>query len=1209
MLQFSSLHVHSSYSFLDGYGLPNQYIDRLEAIKQDSIAITDHGNIYAHIPFTKVFQKANKHLVYGCEFYIVEKLYNERGYNHITVLAKNNTGYANLLKLANVSYQQKYYKPRITFDQLVENSKGLIILSGCVVDGYLHTGDPEWWLNKFKKCEWYVELQPFVDEKEKWSKLATLAKKKGLPCLVTFDSHYPKSEDKQTHDFMLAINTNKPLSDPDRLKMDYPLHIPSIDEVIQRCKEMGKYKKEWITDTHKIAQKCKVELPKTSLVKINAKIDDIKKECYIKLKKKKLNNKIYIERLEHELKLIKDKKFEDYFAIITDLMKWAKQRMLCSPGRGSSAGSLVCYLLGITEVDSIKYNLLFERFIDINRADLPDIDLDFPASKRGHVIEYLKNKYGEKNTVQLVTFNTFKPRAIIQDAARVLKIPQWEIKDAASQLIERSSGDSRSENCLKDSIKEYDNLKKLFVKYPELNHSINLEGQIRQTGKGAAAVAIAADAIGDIGLIVDGVLGIDKYNAENYGLLKIDILGLETLDIIMDICNEVGFDWKKFYTIPLDDEKIYKEVFCINKLIGIFQFEGLSVKQMCNHIKPTAFEQLVHINALGRPGAIGSGSFKDYIERSKGKKYDIDQAIKPYTEKTFGIAIFQEQVMSIVKNIGNFSWEDTSTIRKAMSKNLGMEFFDKFRDKFVKGADKNGVDKDRAIAIWKQCYTHGQWCIAGDTKIKLPTANQYSPKEITIKQLFENGGRGKICKYWKNKDNYAKIFSLNLDTDIIKPQQLMKVFYNGKKEIYQLTTDSGKKIKATFHHNFLTKYGWKQLKELIPLMEIAVLGDHIHKKRKNRNLGKGAHNRKNKDKWRTVEYEINRIKIFEKQKGYCAVCKTILNINNWETHHKDKNKANNKIKNLESLCRKCHKSKHEHHISWSSGCQMKWEKINNIKYIGIEDVYDIEMPSPYHNYIANDFVVHNSFNASHAVSYSLLSYWTAYCKVYWPAQFYARILKGEIDENKIQMILKEYNGKIIPIDINRSEMYFRADKDGKTLIGGFTNIKGIGEKAAQKITDAQPFKSVEDFKSRMPKGIASKITEALDGGLLWANTQSMAQIVKEKLTKIKLSLPLSSFKNLNSSEVIALGRVIHINLKNHNEDQKVLKRGYKMDGYTEYIVLKVYDDDYNIYHVCFDRYFTQQNKQMLLELKNKICLFKVAKKGEIVFGKSVRSLQ
>lgn len=958
-MKFTNLHQHTTYSFLDGYGTPQQIADRLEAIKQDSIAITDHGNIYAHIPFTKVFQKANKHLVYGCEFYIVEKLYNERGYNHITVLAKNNTGYANLLKLANVSYQQKYYKPRITFDQLIENSKGLIILSGCVVDGYLHTGDPEWWLNKFKKCEWYVELQPFVDEKEKWSKLATLAKKKGLPCLVTFDSHYPKLEDKQTHDFMLAINTNKPLSDPDRLKMDYPLHIPSIDEVIQRCKEMGKYKEEWITDTHKVAQKCKIELPKTSLVKINAKIDDIKKECYIKLKKKKLNNKIYIERLEHELKLIKDKKFEDYFAIITDLMKWAKQRMLCSPGRGSSAGSLVCYLLGITEVDSIEYNLLFERFININRADLPDIDLDFPASKREYVIEYLKNKYGEKNTVQLVTFNTFKPRAIIQDAARVLKIPQWEIKDAASQLIERSSGDSRSENCLKDSIKEYDNLKKLFAKYPELNNSINLEGQIRQTGKGAAAVAIAADAIGDIGLIIDGVLGIDKYNAENYGLLKIDILGLETLDIIMDVCNEVGFDWKKFYTIQLDDEKIYKEVFCVNKLIGIFQFEGLSVKQMCNQIKPTAFEQLVHINALGRPGAIGSGSFRDYIERSKGKEYDIDQAIKPYTEKTFGIAIFQEQVMSIVKNIGNFSWEDTSTIRKAMSKNLGMEFFDKFRDKFIKGADKNGVDKDRAIAIWKQCYTHGQW----------------------------------------------------------------------------------------------------------------------------------------------------------------------------------------------------------------------------------------------------------SFNASHAVSYSLLSYWTAYCKVYWPAQFYARILKNEIDENKIQMTLKEYNGKVIPIDLNRSKIYFHADKDGKTLMGGFTNIKGIGEKAALKITDAQPFKSVEDFKSRMPKGIASKISAALDGGLLWANTRSMTQIVKEELTKIKLSLPLSSFKNLNSSEIITLGRVIHINLKNHNEDQKVLKRGYKMDGYTEYIVLKVYDDDYNIYYVCFDRYFTQQNKQMLLELKNKICLFKVAKKGEIIFGKSVRSLQ
>ena len=228
-MKFTSLHNHTTYSFLDGFGTPKQVLERLSKINQDSIAITDHGNIFAHIPFQQEFKQAGKHLVFGCEFYVVEKIINERGYNHVTVLVKNNEGYSNLIKLVNIAEKQKYYKPRITFDQLIESSKGLIILSGCVVDGYLHTGNTDWWFNKFKKTEWYIELQPFVDEKEKWNKLITLAKKKGLPCLVTFDCHYPESENKITHDFMLAINTNKPLSDPDRLKMDYPLlHLISL---------------------------------------------------------------------------------------------------------------------------------------------------------------------------------------------------------------------------------------------------------------------------------------------------------------------------------------------------------------------------------------------------------------------------------------------------------------------------------------------------------------------------------------------------------------------------------------------------------------------------------------------------------------------------------------------------------------------------------------------------------------------------------------------------------------------------------------------------------------------------------------------------------------------------------------------------------------------------------------------------------------------
>lgn len=961
-MKFFNLHQHTTYSFLDGYGTPEQIADRLNIIDQEGCAITDHGNIYSHVPFVKEFKKTNKHLVFGCEFYIREKIEAMKGYFHVTVLAKNNNGYQNLLKLVNLSNKQFYYKPRITFEQLAKNSKGLIILSGCFCDGWFikNPAGEEQWLKWFKNSEWYIELQPFKDLQERWNQIVDIANRRGLPCVVTFDSHYPSLEDKTVHDFMLAINTNRPLADPDRLKLDYPLHMLNINEVVHRCREMKTYKEEWITCTYDIAMKCDVELPKTSMIKLDVTIESIQAECRAVMKKMKLDKKEeYTDRLEYELRLIKEKNFMDYFEIISDLMKWAKTKMLCSPGRGSSAGSLVCYLLGITEVDPIKFGTLFERFIDLNRKDLPDIDLDFPASQREEVIEYFKTKYGKDKTVQLVTFNTFKPKAIIQDGARVLKIPHWEAKESTSQMIERSGGDSRAEFCLNDSIQQYDKLKSFFDKYPKLYDAVNLEGQIRQIGKHAAAVAIASDPLEKIGAIKDDILSIDKYSTEDVGLLKIDVLGLETLDVIQDICKEVKFDFNEFYKIPLDDKTTFENVFTNARLIGVFQFEGKSVRKVCEDIKPTIFDHLVHITALGRPGPLNSGSTRDYIKRFNGEKYEIDPILKPYTKDTLGIIIFQEQVMNVVKNIGKLSWEDTSSIRKAMSKNLGEEYFNKYKNKFIKGAKDQGIDAAKAESIFKSIYTFGSW----------------------------------------------------------------------------------------------------------------------------------------------------------------------------------------------------------------------------------------------------------AFNLSHAVSYALLSYWIGYCKAHWPEYFYARILKNKTEPLEIIPVLKEFGGKFISLDINKSKKYFSTD--GKVLIGGFTNIKGIGDAAAQKIINGQPYESIEDFKSRVPNGIANKVETAIVHGQPWEDFSPMKS--KVNVEDIKLTAPLRSFHEImegQHKESIALGRVVLVNLKDHNEEEKVQKRGYKMKGFTEFAVLKVQDDDFNIWHVCFDRDFTARHKQLLLSTNGKICLFKVIKSSHLLLiGKKVKIVE
>ena len=806
---FFNLHQHTTYSFLDGYGTPAQYLKRMQDLDQPGMALTDHGNIFAHHPFEKEWRGSDKHLAYGCEFYAVEELKRERGYFHVTVLAKTNEGYGNLLKLVNLSNQQFYYKPRISYDQLFMYSKGLVILSGCCCDGWLiknglsETEAWKMWCHKLKDAEWYVELQPFEDEKEKWERLTYQAQKRGLPCLVTVDAHYPSPDEKEVQDFQLAINTSRPKSDPDRLKMEYPLWIPTVEELEERCKGMGAYKPEWISNTIEVGLSCQVELPKSCMVKVNAKISTLKKRCRKRLKELgKDKEKAYQDRLNRELELVESKGFTDYFEIVSEMTLWAKERMLVGPGRGSSAGSLVCYLLRITEVDPIKFGTLFERFIDFNRTDLPDIDIDFPPAQRDDVIDHIREKYGEEHTAQLVTFSTYKPRGVIQDGARVLGIPRWEAQDATSQIVERSGGDARATFCLEDSIKQYGKLSALFKKNPGLWDAVKLEGQTRQTGLHAAAVILSGKPLGEIGSISrDGAFGINKYLLEEYGLLKIDVLGLENLSIVMDICEAVGVDYNDFYSLPLDDELTFQDVFIPGKLLGVFQFEGYSVGRVSRKLQPSTFDQLVHITALGRPGPLNSGMSWEYIDRAKGKKYDILPSLKEYTQDTLGCIIFQEQVMNVVKNIGNFSWADTQIIRGGMSKSKGEEFFNQYSKQFIEGAKTHGLTEQQAREIWDQIYTHGSWSFNLSHAVSyaiisywIGYCKAHYPGEFYARMLRYEDDENKIRQYLKEWGGPFVAFDLNLSKTHWRHED--GVLYGGITNIHGIGEKQAPKIEA-----------------------------------------------------------------------------------------------------------------------------------------------------------------------------------------------------------------------------------------------------------------------------------------------------------------------------------------------------------------------------------------------------------------------------
>lgn len=761
--RFCHLHVHSTYSFQDGIGLPEQYIKRAKELGQPGLGVTDHGNISAHYKWYKNCKKEGITPILGCEFYIVEndKEIKERGYNHITVLVKNNIGYKNLTKLVTKAWcEQFYYKPRITFKDLFEHQEGLIVLSGCLSSPVMEIlkGDSgfemdlaEDNLELFKKNieDFYIEFQPigFEEGKFVYEKLIKLynerLKEKGFKAVVTNDCHYVKKEQSKLQEILLCIQTRDTIDNPKHWKFDQDdFYLKSREEMEQSLKQC--FPEEDFTDaldaTVKIAESIDFEFPKATPIKFpmpeEEKVKYLYKMCNegmvkrglyynSKEKKQKLgfekeNEGSYKERLEYELDLIVKKGFIDYFLVIADLVQWAKSKnILVGPARGSSAGSIACYALEITEVEPIRWGLIFERFIDLNREDLPDIDIDFEDARRHEIKKYLEEKYGRDRVGNLPTFSAFKGKSAIDDIARVFKIPFKVTEQVKNAIIERSGGDSRASFTLEDTFISdvFTYPKEAMEKYPELKYAIEIEGQYRQIGQHAAGVVISNEPLTDFCAIYkikdEYVISMDYKDASETGLLKIDILGLNTLSVISNAMKLIKERTKKeidIYSLPLDDPKVYKS-FIDGKLFGIFQFDGQAVNQVCRQIAPRDFESLSAISALARPGPLNSGNTTEYIQRRDKKKKVkfVHPAMKNITGDSYGIVIYQEQIMKVMREIGKMSWKDTAEIRKLISRSQGVEKFNTFKEKFIPGAIENDINIDIAEKMWEEMCHYGSW--------------------------------------------------------------------------------------------------------------------------------------------------------------------------------------------------------------------------------------------------------------------------------------------------------------------------------------------------------------------------------------------------------------------------------------------------------------------------------------------------------------------
>jgi DNA polymerase-3 subunit alpha len=763
-MRFVSLHHHSTYSSLDGFQLPDAHVRRATEINMGAIAMTEHGNVSSHDGLEKAAKAMGVKPIYGCEVYTgrVGEGATQRKY-HLTILAANPTGYHNLLALVSRSWSEGFhYEPTVSWDMLKEHKEGLIILSGCqgsllfcsMVGGKLIPKEQASYARARKVARafkrefgdnYYIEVQAFPSLRETrlFNPLAEkLGKELGIGVVGTMDCHYTIPEEREVQ--MLLHNLrpgNRQTLEEQVRDWGYDEFLcppPNDRSIYRRLRDTGMSDlgaQEAIINTEIINQRIVTfDLPRLPMLRfplppgydssLDLWRDEIRKGWEYRgiNRMPKAKQKIYKERLKREAKIIEGKDFQDYFLVVGDMVRWAKDNEIpVGPARGSAAASLICFLLRITEVDPIVFDtLVFERFIDESRADLPDIDLDFDSDRRHEVREYLVGKYGEECVNNIGTFNYFKSKNSLDDVARVYRVPKYKIDIVKDLLVERSSGDLRASATIEDTVEQFDEAKAVFEEHPELYKSRELEGNIKSIGVHAAGLVVSNGPITDVCAVyerkVKGVMtrvvSLDKYDAERRGLVKIDALGLSTMALIADAMKHIGMKVADLYDLPFDDPVVI-DGFRRNDVIGIFQFDGRSTRSICGALKPDNFKEVCDVNALSRPGPLHNGAATAYIDIKRGVMTPelVHPVFDEITKEFQYQIIYQEQILRIVREIGDFDWTHAAYIRKIISLKKGDGEFNRQYDRYWQGAQRRHPDMSEEVArhIWNLCTTAGSY--------------------------------------------------------------------------------------------------------------------------------------------------------------------------------------------------------------------------------------------------------------------------------------------------------------------------------------------------------------------------------------------------------------------------------------------------------------------------------------------------------------------
>ncbi len=731
MPRFVHLHTHSHYSLLDGLAKIDDLIARVKELGMDAIALTDHGVLYGAVEFYKKARAAGVKPILGVETYVAprDRFSKEPGerYYHLILLAENNTGWHNLLKLITKAHLEGfYYKPRVDKEILREYHEGLIGLSGCL-SGEINRALLNGKFSEAKKIaleyqeifgegNFFLEigLHPNIKEVVQiHDDIIKLSKETGLPLVATQDIHYLKPEDAEYHDILLAVQTGNRMSDDDRLTLkadDFSMTSP--ENMAEKFKDIS----EAIENTAKIAERCNVELelgkihlpnfPKPEGKTANEYLRElINEKIGCRFPKEKQTPEI-LGRLEYELKTIEKTGFVDYFLIVADMVNWAKNHGIAvGPGRGSAAGSLAAYILGITDINPLEYGLLFERFLNPDRVQMPDIDMDFADTRRDEVLAYVREKYGSDRVAQIITFGTMAARAAIRDVGRAMGL-EYGFCDQIAKLIPFNLK-------LQESIDKVPELAELYEKNADakkvLDAAGHLEGVARHASVHACGTVISEEPL--VNYLPLQLAPQDKNNiitqfemhsVEDLGLLKMDLLGLKNLTTIEEtvrLVKETRGEEVKISELPLNDKKTFKLLQAANTT-GVFQFESSGMKRYMKEIKPTEIEDLIALVALFRPGPMEL--IPSFIKRkhAKEKITYLHPLLEPILKNTYGIGVYQEQMMQIARDLAGYTLAEADTLRKAIGKKI-KSLLDKQKEKLLSGMLIKGISERTAQAIWE----------------------------------------------------------------------------------------------------------------------------------------------------------------------------------------------------------------------------------------------------------------------------------------------------------------------------------------------------------------------------------------------------------------------------------------------------------------------------------------------------------------------------